>query len=85
MAKIESGKVATYKGRYPLNMAVKNGGFMKKPGEEFTAEEVAAFPENTFASSVKAGDIVVSEKPKASRQSSSTGGNSAGGSKEGDK
>lgn len=66
MAKIDNGKVAMYKGRYPLNMATKTDlHISKKAGEALTAAEVAAIPDDTFASMVKRGNILVTDKPKA--------------------
>jgi len=67
MAKIDTGKIAVYKGKYPLNVATKDGKpFTKEPGEELTAAEVAAIPDKTFRSMQIAGDVLVADKPKAS-------------------
>ena len=66
MAKIETGNIATYKGRFPLNLATKKGVITKKNGEEFTAEELSNIPDATFNELVRSGDAAVAPKPKAS-------------------
>ena len=68
MAKIDAGKIATYKGNFPLNVATKEGKtFVKTKGQELTAAELAAIPDNTFKSMVQSGDVAVADKPKATQ------------------
>lgn len=78
MAKIENGKIAVYKGKYPLNMAVKKGDpIVKQPGKEFTAAELASISDELFKEMSMKGGIVVLDKPKAAAKEATA--------KEGDK
>ena len=75
MAKIDNGKIAVYKGAYPLNMAVKKGDpITKQPGKEFTTAEVAAIGDDLFAEMTSKGDVVILDKPKAVKESPTSNG-----------